>query len=111
MIDLVGAIIGSLGLISLVFAQVILGQFGRKLGAVTKMRAYYQAYYVAGALLTLALVIRFLRASIFWAPESDIAPALNSPLLYLFLYHLPLAAGLTIGLVVTWLYWSWLLKE
>jgi hypothetical protein len=110
-IDIVGAIVGSLGVLSLIFALIILGQFGRKLGAVTKMRAYYQAYYGAIALLVLALVIRFLRASIFWAPASDIAPALSSPWLYLLLYHLPLAAGLTIGLVVTWLYWSWLLKE
>ena len=109
--NVLGAILGSLGLASLIVALLILGQFGRKLGAVTKMRAYYQGYYVATVLLTLALLCRIVRASVFWAPVDDIAPALNSPLLYLFLYHLPLAAGLTIGLVITWLYWSWLLKE
>jgi len=109
--NVVVAIVGSLGLISLIYALVILGQFGRKLGAVTKMRPYYRAYHWAAALLTLALVVRFVRASIFWAPASDVATVLNSPLFYLGLYHLPLAVGLTVGLVVTWHYWSWLLKE
>jgi hypothetical protein len=109
--NIIGAIIGSLGVISLIFALVVLGQFGRKLGAVTKMPAYYQGYYIAAALLTLALIVRFVRATVFWAPPADITPALNAPFLYLFLYHLPVAVGLTIGLAITWRYWSWLLKE
>lgn len=111
MIDIVGAIVGSAGLIALIFSLVILGQFGRKLGAVTKMPPYYRFYYLAVSLLAFALVSRFVRASVFWAPSETIAPILNEPLLYFFGYHLPLAVGLTIGIAITWKYWSWLLKE
>ncbi|MGD8397281.1 MAG: hypothetical protein PVG11_00345 [Anaerolineae bacterium] len=111
MIDIVGAILGSVGLISLIFSLVILGQFGRKLGAVTKLPRYYRFYSLAVFLLTLAMIGRFVRASVFWAPSDTIAPILNEPLLYFFAYHLPLAVGLTIGIAITWKYWSWLLKE
>jgi hypothetical protein len=109
--DIIAAVLGSLGLASLIYALVILAQFGRKLGAVTKMKLYYKGYYIAASLVSVALVIRFVRASVFWAPEGSIPSLLTSPLFYLFLYHLPLAVGLCLGLAITWYYWSWLLKE
>jgi hypothetical protein len=108
---IVGAIIGSLGLIALLYALLILAQFSRKLGAVTKMRPIYKGYYVAVGLIGLALVMRFLRASVFWAPPNTIPPSWNDPAFYLFLYHLPLAIGLSLSLGITWHYWNWLLKE
>ena len=111
MMDIIGAILGSVGLASLVYALFILAQFGRKLGAVTKMKPYYKGYYVAGSLVSVALVVRFVRASVFWAPRGSIPSLLNSSIFYLFLYHLPLAIGLCLGLLITWHYWSWLLKE
>lgn len=111
MTSVVGAILGSVGLISLIYGLFVLSQFGRKLGAVTKMRAFYRGYYVAAACLGLALVVRFIRASVFWAPPDTTSTMLNAPLFYLLLYHLPLALGLSVGLAITWHYWSWLLKE
>jgi hypothetical protein len=109
--NIVGAIIGSVGLFSLIYALLILAQFGRKLGAVTKMKPYYKVYYAAACCVGLALVMRLIRASVFWAPPETIPTLLNSSTFYLVLYHLPLAIGLSLGLVVTWHYWSWLLKE
>jgi len=111
MTEIIGAVLGSVGLGSLIFALIILAQFGRKLGAVTKMRAYYKGYYIASCLVGIALVIRAIRASVFWAPPGSTPSLLGSPLFYLFLYHLPLIVGLGLGLVITWHYWSWLLKE
>jgi len=111
MTDIVGAVLGSLGLGSLIFALVILAQFGRKLGAVTKMKAYYKGYYVASCLVGIALVTRAIRASVFWAPPGSTPSLLTSSVFYLFLYHLPLLVGLGLGLAITWHYWSWLLKE
>jgi hypothetical protein len=108
---IVGAIVGSLGLISLLYALIILAQFGRKLGAVTKMRPVYKGYYIAIVLIGIALIVRFIRASVFWAPPATIPPALNHPFFYLLLYHLPLAIGMSLSLGVTWHYWNWLLKE
>lgn len=109
--EIIGAILGSLGLASLVYALFTLAQFGRKLGAVTKMRPFYKGYYVAASLVSVALVTRFVRASVFWAPPGSIPALLTSPVFYLFLYHLPLVFGLCLGLLITWHYWSWLLKE
>jgi hypothetical protein len=109
--DIIGAVLGSLGLASLIYALVILAQFGRKLGAVTKMKPYYKGYYIAASFVSVALVVRFVRASVLWAPPGSIPSLLTSSLFYLFLYHLPLAVGLGLGLAITWHYWSWLLKE
>jgi hypothetical protein len=111
MTSILGAVLGSLGLCSLIYALLILAQFGRKLGAVTKMRSFYKGYYVAACCVGLALVLRLIRASVFWAPPATIPTLLNSPTFYLLLYHLPLAIGLSLGLAITWHYWSWLLKE
>ncbi len=111
MTDIIIAILGAMGLISILYALLILAQFGRKLGAVTKMPPFFQGYYVAIVCVGVALVMRFVRANVFWAPPETIPSLLNAPVLYLLLYHLPLAIGLSLGLGITWHYWSWLLKE
>lgn len=111
MMGIIGAVLGSMGLISLTYALLVLAQFGRKLGAVTKMKPFYRGYYVAACFVGLALIVRLIRASVFLAPPDTIPTLLNSALFYLFFYHLPLAIGLSVGLAITWRYWSWLLKE
>jgi hypothetical protein len=108
---LVGAIVAALGLVAVIYALAILARFGQKLGAVTKMRPLYKGYYASIALLGVALIVRFLRTSVFWAPPQSTPTLLDSPVFYLFFYHLPLATGLTLALGITWYYWSWLLKE
>lgn len=109
--NILSAILGSVGLASIVFMLGVLARFGHKLGAVTKMRPYYRGYYAAIAFVGLAFIVRLVRAAVFWAPSENMSAVLNTPLFYLFLYHLPLAIGLTTGLAITWHYWSWLLKE
>jgi len=108
---IVTAILGSTGLAAVLYALAVLAQFGRKLGAVTKMRPYYRGYYVAIICVGLASITRLLRACVFWAEQPQPVPFLSEPLFQLLLYHLPLAIGLTASLVVTWHYWNWLLKE
>ncbi len=108
---IVGAILGSVGLAAMIYALLILAQFGRKLGAVTKMRPVYRGYYAAVALVGLAFIIRLVQASVFWAPPETIPTLLNKPAFYLFLHYLPLALGLSLSLWITWHYWNWLLKE
>jgi hypothetical protein len=111
MTNIIGAILGSIGLVSILYALLILAQFGRKLGAVTKMKPLYRGYYLAACCVGLALMVRFIRVTVFWAPGETIPSMLNSPSFYLLLHHLPLVVGLSLGLVITWHYWSWLLKE
>jgi len=108
---IIGAIVASAGLASIIYACAILARFGRKLGAVTKMRPLYKGYYAAIGFVGLALVTHFVRTSVFWAPPEAIPPVLSSSVFYFFLYYLPLAIGLSLALAITWFYWSWLLKE
>jgi len=105
------AIVGSMGLIAIIYLLAVLARFGQKLGAVTKMPSVYYGYYAAMLCLVLALLTRFIRASVFWVQPSDLAPFLNSPWLYLLLHDLPLATAMTLSLAITWYYWSWLLRE
>ncbi len=109
--DILCAILGSASLVSVIYALAILAQFGRKLGAVTKMAPYYRGYYFSIVGVGVALVARLIRTSVFWAPPDAVPSLLNAPLFYLFVYHLPLVLGLSLGLGITWRYWSWLLKE
>ena len=109
--EVVSAILGSIGLASVIFTLVILARFGRKLGAVTKMRPFYYGYYVAIGCLCLALLAHLIRASVFWAPVAMVPAVLTDPIFYLLLHHLPMAIAMSISLGVTWYYWSWLLKE
>jgi hypothetical protein len=110
-VTIVSAIVGSMGLVAIIYALIILAQFGRKLGAVTKMQRFYRGYYVAAVCTGVALLVRFVRASVFWAPAETIPPLLSDAAFYLFFYHLPLAVGMSLSLAITWYYWNWLLKE
>jgi hypothetical protein len=109
--EVILAILGSIGLASVICTLVILARFGHKLGAVTKMRPLYYGYYVAIACLCLALLVHLIRASVFWAPVETVPSVLTDPIFYVLLHHLPMAIALSISLGVTWHYWSWLLKE
>jgi hypothetical protein len=57
-----------------------------------------------------ALVSQLLRMSVLLSGQAS-HPWLDMPEFYLIAHHLPMAIGITIGLVVTWHYWSWLLTE
>jgi len=101
------AILGSTALLSIMGALVMLGQFSLRLGLVMGMREYYRWYYVSAGGVALSIVSRLLVISAHAAPD---APAfLSTPLFRLLGCHLPLAASVTVGLIVTLYYWKWLL--
>ena len=104
------ALLGSAGLLSLVYISFFLITVNQKLGAMTKMKPYYRWLYAAAFFLTLALLIRLLRTSVFWAPQ-EAPPLLTSQLFYLATYYIPVFVGMTIMLMVTIKYWGWLLQS
>ena len=104
------ALAGSLGLFSLLLATWIFAQLSKRLGEVTKLPRYYRGFYVSMACLTIAVIAHFLRTSVFLA--ENVGPAVfHRDVFYLVTYYLPLAAGMTLDLVVVWRYWNWLLRE
>jgi len=109
-VKIVVGLAGSLGLLAVIFGLFTLAAFSQRMGQVRKMPPLYRGFYLGIACLILALLVRFLRVSVLLAAGEG--PAfLNNDWFYLLAYHLPLALGLTVSLVVTWRYWSWLLRE
>jgi len=101
---------GSLGLLAVIYTLFVLAAFSQKMGDVLKMPPLYRGLYLGAACLTVALIVRFLRVSVLLA-SAEGAAFLQDDWFYLLAYHVPLALGLTVSLVVIWRYWSWLLRE
>jgi hypothetical protein len=103
---------GSLGAASAAFLLVILGVLSARLGAVLRLPPHYRWFYAAAALAAVACAASLAHAWLGADPAQ--AAWLATPaaeILMLFLDHLPLAVGLTVGLAVGWRYWSWLLGQ
>ncbi len=74
------------------------------------MRPQYRYYYVALIFLLIGWVAQLLVMATGLMPAS-LQNWLNSPWFLLLAYYLPVTIGVTIGLVITWRYWSWLVAE
>jgi len=103
-------LLSPVGTISIIFLFFILARLSEKLGAVTRMPAYYRWFGVGIGFLVIALISQLLRITVSLTGQTSY-PVLNDSLFYLATYYLPMAIGVTIGLAVTWRYWSWLLTE
>jgi hypothetical protein len=100
-------LLGTLGILSVMFLFYILARLSERLGAVQKMSLKYRYYYVALVFLTVAYLTQLLVSRAVSAPENF--PSWLTSLWFAFIaHHLPLTIGVSIGLYVTWHYWSWL---
>jgi hypothetical protein len=88
-------------------ALLVLAQISKRLGSVTHARSFYRAYYLAVALIWLGTVIRLL----FITRGQAFLQAAELKLVYTLISDGLPAIGITIALIVTWHYWSWLLAE
>jgi hypothetical protein len=100
-------VIGLTGLLAIGVALVVLARLSQRLGNVTHVRPYYLLLYVAACLVWGGAIVRLYFLMISGA-SLDVP---NQRLLYTLLGDGLPAAGLTLGLLVTWFYWSWLLAE
>ena len=103
-------LLSPMGTISVMFVFFILARLSKKLGAVTRLPPFYRWFWVGTGFLGLALISQLLRITAVLTEQTSY-PLLNDPTFYLVTYHLPFAIGVSIGLAVTWRYWSWLLTE
>jgi hypothetical protein len=103
-------VLSPLGTISIIFLFFILARLSEKLGAVTRLPPHYRWFWVSTGFLVVALISQLLRISFSLTGQTSLQ-LWNNLLFYLVTYHLPMAVGITIGLAVTWRYWSWLLTE
>lgn len=96
-----------IGWLAVSVALWVVARLSYRLGTVTRARPYYRLLYVAAILVGLgSLMIAFARIE--WSSEVSY---FSFPEAVFNLGELCLALGLSLGLAVTWYYWSWLLAE
>ena len=101
--------LGPVGLFSIAYLSLLFGNFSRRLTAVTKMEDHYRWFPLAGLLIGLAAMSQLIRGTAIVAQSPP--QFLCTPLFALLSFHLPLALGVTLDLVLVWYYWAWILRE
>ena len=101
---------GTVGTLSVIALFYILAKLSEKFGSVIKMAPIYRYYYLAILLLCLSYIVQLILVRV--TLTAEYFPAwLTAPWFLLLTYYLPRAIGVTIALIITWRYWSWLITE
>jgi hypothetical protein len=93
-----------IGPLSVSAALFILGLLSRRLGRVTQARPYYAGFFAASLLVAGSALVRL---QILRMPPPD-AQEIHTVLA---LYNGLFSTGVTLGVIIAWRYWSWLLAE
>ena len=100
-------LLSTIGSLSIGLALFVLGKLSYRLGTITHARPQYRGLYVAALLVWIGGAVRLISV----LDQSLIAPdSTFRPLITLLWKGLP-ALGVTLGVMVAWQYWSWLLAE
>lgn len=101
------ALMEAIGQAAVGIMLVVLGLLSKRLGSATHAKPRYSFFYLAAVLVFAGCAIRLLNAIYEWASPEMLHASLEWVLLYT---GLP-AAGITLGVIMSWHYWSWLLAE
>ena len=104
------SLLGALGTLSILVIIYILAKLSERFGSVVRMRPRYRYYYIALGFLAVGWLVQLLVLAAGLTP-TGIQNWLISPWVLLIGYYLPMTIGVTLGLVITWSYWSWLVAE
>lgn len=104
---IVSHILGLVGQFAIGLALVVLAHLSQRLGHITHARPYFICHYIAAGLIWAGLLVRLY----FIMQGTESLRASSSSVLYILVTDGLPAIGVTLGLVVTWFYWSWLLAE
>jgi len=102
--------LGPVGLLAIFYLGSLFANFSQRLGAVTKMAEYYRWFWVANTFVAVAALSQVVRGIAAVAPDLGL-PILLSSWFTLLTFHIPLAVGVTLDLVLVWHYWGWILRE
>lgn len=113
--------LGQLALIgpaSISLMLLVMGVLSQRLGRAIHARPYYLVFYLSAALVAVAIVVRLVNLGT-PLPVPEISATAVEPTEFtapmatgwVVLYNGLVALGVTLGLVVAWHYWSWLLAE
>ncbi|MBI1256893.1 MAG: hypothetical protein GC204_05440 [Chloroflexi bacterium] len=93
-----------LGPISIMVALIVVGLLSKQLGVQTNAKPFYLGFYGAAILVLISIAAQFLDL-IFHFPHND------AVVLWIFMDDGLPAIAVTIGVIFSWRYWSWLLAE
>jgi len=103
------SLLGTVGTLSLIILFFILAKLSERFGSVVRMSPLYRYYYLS---LLLALISATVQVLAVRAETVTTIPVwITAPWFLLLAYYIPLAIAVTIGIYVTWHYWSWLITE
>ena len=102
--------LGVVGLLAIAYMGFLFANFSRRLSAVTKMANHHRWFPVANGFITLAAMSQVMRSTASLAPNLA-PPVLLESWFSMVSFHIPLAIGVSIDLVLVWYYWGWILKE
>lgn len=100
-------IAGLIGFTAVAMALFVLARLSRRLGLVTHAQPHYRGLYLAALLVMGGVSARLGYLTNFIGSGGD----LTHNLVYIVLCDGLPALGVTLGVLVTWYYWSWLLAE
>jgi len=102
--------LGAVGLLAVVSLTLLFADLSRRLCAVTKMPDHHHWFVAASVLIALAAASQVIRGIANLAPDRAL-PVLLTPWFSLASFHIPLAVGVTLCLVLVCSRWGWILKE
>ncbi len=106
----VTAPLSPIGLVAIVYLTLIFSTLSQRLNAVAKKADHSRWFWVANGYIIIAAMSEAVRSAAHLAPERAL-PVLLKPWFALVTFHIPLAVGATIALLLVWYYWGWILKE
>jgi hypothetical protein len=101
------ALLGLLGPLSIALMLAVIGLLSRRLGRATGAAPYYLGFFAASLMVAISVAARIINL---YRPDEALERVYTDPLWILLYTGLP-ALGVTVGVILAWRYWSWLLAE
>ena len=100
--------LGTTLLLGTLYLCWLLRTLSRRMGEITRMRAYFQGFDLGNGLSLIATLAYILICSAALSQQPAIC---LTPTFQLFAFYIPLALGLVLNLAIALFYWGWLIKE
>ena len=99
------------GLLAIAYLGSLFANFSRRLSTVTRMVDRSRWFRLSSGLVALAAASQVIRGTAALAPQDIVPSVLLNPWFPILSFHIPLAIGVVLDLLLVLYYWGWILKE